>query len=98
MLRIIQSGNVPAGSFLTARDVEPVLSEEDLTIFAGTGPSYPWGNAVVASTVVLQNLDLVVIHMRLCHRHGTEQCWRYYQRMVERWERVMWNNVNFKIN
>lgn len=92
-MRIIESGDIPAGSFIEARDVEPRLGSEELTIFAGTGPSYPWGNAVVTSTVVLCDPDLVAIHLRICHRHGTEQVWRYYRRKAEGWQRITWNRL-----
>lgn len=93
MLRITTSRNIPAGSFVEARDVEPVFGEDELTLFTGTGPLYPWGTTVVASTVVLHDPSLLAIHMRICHRHGTEQCWRYYQRKEASWRRVMWNSL-----
>lgn len=70
-----------------------MLSEDELTIFTGTGPPYSWGTTVGAPTVVLHDPSLFAVHLRLCHRHGTEQGWRYYQRKTERWQRVMWNNL-----
>ena len=94
-MHIAKSSCIPDNTFLVARDVEPVYheAEERLTIYTGTGPQYSWGTTVVVSTIVLHAEDLVAVHVRFCHRYGTRECWRYWQRHGEHWGRVMWNSL-----
>ena len=93
MLHITTSKPIPDHTFLVPQDVEPTYheAEQQLTISTATGPQHPSGTTACTSTVVLH--DLVAIHIRFCHRHGTGQFWRSFQRQESHYKRVLCNSL-----
>jgi len=77
-MNITTSAAVPDGTYFRTGDVEPVLRPEGLTIFNGDGTRRGWGAPGVTSTVVVNDDDLVAVHIGFHHKHGGGQFWRYY--------------------
>lgn len=78
---ITESNDVPDSTYFRTGDAEPTFDNEIRTIeiLNGNGTSRSWGRPGVTSTVVLETLDLVAIHVGFHHKHGGGQFWRYYQ-------------------
>lgn len=78
---IIESNDVPDSTYFRTGDAEPTINNETrtITVLDGEGTSRSWGRPGITSTVILETLDLVAIHVGFHHKHGGGQFWRYYQ-------------------
>ena len=78
---IIESNDVPDSTYFRTGDAEPTINSEErtITVLDGEGTRRSWGKPGITSTVVLETLDLVAIHVGFHHKHGGGQFWRYYQ-------------------
>lgn len=78
---ILETAEVPNGTYFTTGDAEPIIDEEKrtITILNGEGDHRSsWGHPQVTSTIIMETLDLVVVHVGFSHKHGGSQFWRYY--------------------
>jgi hypothetical protein len=93
--RILESSDVPNGTYFRTGDAEPVVNEADrtITVFDGRGSHRGWGSPSVTSTVVLETLDVVAIHVGFRHKHGGSQFWRYYY-VNGGITQVRWSQIN----
>lgn len=80
-LQIVSLDSIPDSTYFRTGDVEPEINNEDrlLVVFNGEGSRRGWGRPGVTSTVVLETLDIVAVHVGFHHKHGGGQFWRYYQ-------------------
>lgn len=78
---IIESNDVPDSTYFRTGDAEPTINTEErtITVLDGEGTRRSWGKPGITSTIVLETLDLVAIHVGFHHKHGGGQFWRYYQ-------------------
>lgn len=78
---IIESNDVPDSTYFRTGEAEPTFDNETriLTVYEGKGSRRGWGQPRITSTVILETLDLVAVHVGFSHKHGGGQFWRYYQ-------------------
>jgi hypothetical protein len=73
------SSDVPDSTYFRMGDVEPVIKDSSLTLYDGSGSRrFSWGQPGVTSTVVVNALDFVAVHVGFHHKHGGGQFWRFY--------------------
>lgn len=94
-MKINTSNNVPDGTYFGTFSAEPDINEDgSLTIYNGQGTRRSsWGAPGVTSTVVLDECDLVAIHVGFHHKHGGGQFWRYYTTDGETTRQIYWRQI-----
>lgn len=84
------TSNVPDSTYFCTGDAEPEMRGDTLLILEGRGQRRGWGQPGVSSTVVVDDCDLVAIHVGFHHKHGGGQFWRYYMAGGDGVEQVTW--------
>lgn len=92
---IHESNNVPDSTYFSTYHVTPDINVDgSLTIYDGKGTyRSSWGAPGVTSTVVLDDDDLVAIHVGFHHKHGGGQFWRYYTTDGETTRQIEWRQI-----
>lgn len=92
---IRESNHVPNDTYFRTGDVSPEINDDgSLTIYDGEGTRRSsWGTPGVTSTVILNDCDLVAIHVGFHHKHGGGQFWRYYTTDGKAVRRITWGNL-----
>lgn len=95
MLEIQESAEVPNSTYFRVGDTEPTVNDDgSITIYTGQGSRRSsWGAPGVTSTVVLEDCDLVAIHVGFYHKHGSGQFWRYYTTDGQTVQQVRWSQL-----
>jgi len=78
-IEILVSNAVPDGTYFRTADAEPEIDNEtqSITVLDGRGTRRSWGTPGVTSTIILDTLDVVAIHVGFHHKHGGGQFWRF---------------------
>lgn len=93
-MKINTSKNVPDGTYFTATDVQPDINDDgSVTIYSGHGTSRSWGRPQVTSTVILEECDMVAIHVGFSHKHRGGQGWYYYTTDGTETRRITWQQL-----
>lgn len=79
----------PPPNGFARRDVEPVLTQQELTVLSGSWP----GKAMIRSTVVLQDASLIALHIVCYPRVGFTELWRYYVPQEGMWSQRSWQQL-----
>lgn len=92
---IHESSNVPDNTYFTTGDTEPEINNDgSLTIYDGKGTyRSSWGAPGVTSTVILDDDDLVAVHVGFHHKHGGGQFWRYYTTDGTETRQIEWRQI-----
>lgn len=77
-MEICFSSNVPDDTYFRTGEVEPEIDGHTLTLYNGDGRHRSWGHPGVTSTVVVEAIDFVAVHVGFHHKHGGGQFWRFY--------------------
>ena len=72
------SNDVPNDNYFSTHEVEPTVGSQVIVLYNGYGRGGKWGRPGVTSTVVVQALDFLAIHVGYHHKYGGGQFWRYY--------------------
>src|SRR5258708_7048868 len=89
-LRIrVEQPEQPPTNLFTRRDVEPVLSQEELVVLSGFWP----GHAMIRSRVILRSNTLVALHIICYPRYGFSELWRYYACQAGIWYHSSWQQL-----
>lgn len=93
-MKINISKNVPDGTYFSTGNAEPdINSDGSVTIYNGKGTQRSWGTPGVTSTVILDDCDLVAIHVGFHHKHGGGQFWRYYTTDGSETRQIVWRQI-----
>lgn len=93
-MKINTSDYCPDGTYFTATDVQPdIQADGSVTLYNGRGTSRSWGRPQVTSTVVLDDCDLVAIHVGFSHKHRGGQGWYYYTTDGSETRRITWQQL-----
>lgn len=78
-MHIQTNTQIPDSTYFTMSDVAPVITDNgDIEITNGEGSRRSWGRPQVTSTVVLDECDIVAIHVGFSHKHRGGQGWHYF--------------------
>ena len=78
-MNIQTNTQIPDSTYFTMSDVAPVITDNgDIEITNGEGSRRSWGRPQVTSTVVLDECDIVAIHVGFSHKHRGGQGWHYF--------------------
>lgn len=79
-MKIQHNDYTPDSTYFRTGAVEPDIdqAEQTITIYSGDGTRRSWGRPGTTSTIVLDDDDIVAIHVGFHHKHGGGQFWRYY--------------------
>lgn len=90
-MKININTNIPDSTYFAMSDVTPEIdSDGNITIYSGKGKSRSWGAPQVTSTVVLEDCDLVAIHVGFSHKHRGGQGWHYFTTDGQTTRKVTW--------
>lgn len=93
-MKINTSDYCPDGTYFTATDVQPdIQADGSVTLYNGRGTSRSWGRPQVTSTIVLDDCDLVAIHVGFSHKHRGGQGWYYYTTDGTETRRITWQQL-----
>lgn len=88
----------PDGTYFTAADVEPTIEQDGtITIYNGHGTRRSWGAPQVNSTVILDECDLLAVHVGFSHKHRGGQAWYYYTSDGSETRRVKWAQLSDEV-
>lgn len=65
-------------TYFRMSDVAPWITDEVINIYNGKGSRRSWGAPSVISTVVVDDADLVAVHVGFSHKHRGGQGWHYW--------------------
>ena len=93
-MKINTSDYCPDGTYFTATDVQPdIQNDGSVTIYTGHGQQRSWGRPQVKSAVILDECDLVAIHVGFSHKHRGGQGWYYYTTDGSETRRITWQQL-----
>ena len=93
-MKIQFSTDIPDGTYFRTGDAEPTINDDgSLTVYDGEGTRRSWGKPGVTSTVVVEDCDLVAVHVGFHHKHGGGQFWRYYTTDGTQTTQVTWASL-----
>jgi hypothetical protein len=93
-MKIQTNTHVPDSTYFRTGDAEPEINPDgSITIYDGNGSSRSWGRPGVTSTIVLDECDLVAIHVGFHHKHGGGQFWRYYTTDGTTTRQIEWKDL-----
>lgn len=94
MMNIRYSSDIPNSTYFTATDVEPVVNPDgSITVYQGEGTRRSWGRPQVTSTIVLDDCDLVAIHVGFSHKHRGSQGWYFFTTDGTTTRRITWRHL-----
>lgn len=93
-MQIQHSANVPDGTYFRTAAAEPEIQDGAIVVFNGRGSRRGWGAPQITSTVVVNQDDLVAVHIGYSHKHGGGQFWRYYTTDGQAIRQVGWADLS----
>lgn len=93
-MKIQTNTNIPDSTYFSMSDVAPEIDDSgDIVIYEGRGTRRGWGAPQVTNTVVLEDCDLIAIHVGFSHKHRGGQGWHYFTTDGTATRKVTWTQL-----
>lgn len=85
---------IPDSTYFRMSDIAPHIDESgDVVVFDGRGTRRSWGAPQVSTTIVVDDCDLLALHVGFSHKHRGGQGWHYFTTDGETTTKITWSQL-----